>query len=181
MVAKRRSILVISTLLAGMMLGAPVFGALESLFWSSGGHIDDAADAAVQIYAQTGLDPERAALGGEIWTSKCGINVYQRSQSPETSGEGEIILIYALNRAFRLSLASRYDSLAIASLYELPAPILGALKGCFSGGPASIFCKDYVIKRVDRATNVSSEVERAWLAEANRDIEKAWCAADPAS
>jgi len=38
---------------------------------------------------------------------------------------------------------------------------------------------DYVIKRATRATMVPSETERSWLAETDRQIEKAWCVADP--
>lgn len=167
-------VLIASILIAGAILSAPVIGAVGALFWSQKADTNDAQRVAALLYKQIRLDPARSALDN-VHTQRCGERVYQRLE------DGDITLIHALQR-FRSSLVrSKYDNLAINSLAALPAPVLGALNGCANASPAWNLCLGYVNRTVVHATTIPHAKERAWIADVDRQVEKAWCIADPAS
>lgn len=169
----KQSVLVASILLAGAILSAPVVGAVGALFWSPAADTNDAQNVAGVLYEQLQLDPSRSAYA-KVHTQRCGEHVHRRLD------EGDITLIDALSKFRRGLLRSKYDNLAVNSLAALPAPVLGALNGCANGSPAWSLCLAYVNCRVVHATTIPHAKERAWIADVDRQVEKAWCIADPA-
>jgi hypothetical protein len=160
-------------LLAGAVVGAPLWGGFSTLFWSTAADTNDAQRAAGLLYTRTQLNRGWQAAG-HVSLYRCGDDVRNLSKP------GDLVLTNALFSYRRRLLQSKYNNLAVNSLTALPAPVLGALSGCVGGSPASDLCLSYVHGVVGKATTISPVAERAWVVDVDNQIESALCVADAA-
>ena len=160
-------------LIAGAVIGPPAVGAVSSLFWSTAADTNDAQRVASRLYDRTRLNPAAEARGVHVSKQSCG------AASLNRGAPGDVVLISALDHYRSQWIRSKYDSLGVGALEKLPAPVLGALDGCVDGSPASPFCLSYVTRIAERATSVTEATRQAWFAAADREVDVAWCIANP--